>query len=109
VVLVQTLERAGTCVCEPVLRLSIDSPSKSIRGLLNAIARFNGQVEQILVRDGFSTVEATMPADRSLDLQRQLSGLTGGEGNLESTFDGYQRVRGKPPKRSANSERSRQS
>ena len=108
-VLVQTLEQAGTCVCEPVLRLSIESPSKSIRGLLNAIAQFGGHVEQTWVRGGFSTVEATMPADRSRDLQRQLPGLTGGEGNFESIFDGYQPVRGKPPKRSSTSGSSRPS
>jgi ribosomal protection tetracycline resistance protein len=98
-VLMQTLEQAGTCVCEPVLRLSIESPSKSIGLMLKAIAQLNGHVVQTLVRGVYSTVEATMPADRSRDLQRQLSGLTGGEGNFESTFDGYQPVRGKPPKR----------
>ena len=108
VVLVRALEQAGTCVCEPVLRLSIESPSVSIRGLLNAIAQLGGLVDQTWVRDGFSTVEATMPADRSRDLQSQLPGLTSGEGNLESIFDGYQPVSGKPPIRS-NVARSRPS
>ena len=102
-VLVQALEQAGTCVCEPVLRLSIESPSKSIGGLLAAIAQFGGHVLQTWMRGGFSTVEATMPADRSRDLQRHLPGLTGGEGNFESVFDGYLPVRGKPPKRSSSS------
>ncbi len=106
-VLVQTLEQAGTCVCEPVLRLSIESPTKSIGGLLNAIARFGGHVEQTLVRGGFSTVEAMMPAERSRDLQRLLPGLTGGEGNVESIFAGYEPVRGEPPKRSSTSGNSR--
>ncbi len=98
-VLVQALEQAGTCVCEPVLRLRIESPSKSMGGVLNALAHFGGHVERTHVRGSFSTVEATMPADRSRDLQRQLPGLTGGEGNVESIFEGYQPVRGKPPTR----------
>jgi ribosomal protection tetracycline resistance protein len=93
VVLVQALERAGTCVCEPVLRLSIESPSKSIRGLLNAIAQLGGLVEQTRVEGQFSTIEATMPADRSRDLRRQLPGLTGGEGNVESIFGGHRPIR----------------
>jgi ribosomal protection tetracycline resistance protein len=34
-------------------------------------------------------------------LQHQLPDLTGGEGVLEATFDGYQPVRGRPPTRRA--------
>ena len=102
-VLLQTLEQAGTCVCEPVLRLSIESPSKSIRDLLSAIIQFGGHVEQIWVRGEYSTVEATMPADRSRNLRGQLPGLTDGEGNFESIFDGYRPVRSKPPKRASTS------
>jgi ribosomal protection tetracycline resistance protein len=101
IVLGRALEQGGTCVCEPVLRLSIESPSESIRGLLNAIAQFGGRVEQTWVQGGFSMVEATMPSDRSRDLQRQLPGLTGGEGNLETIFDGYQPARSTPPSRSS--------
>ena len=32
-----------------------------------------------------------------MELQRQLPGLTGGEGNLESFFDGYQPVQRRAP------------
>jgi ribosomal protection tetracycline resistance protein len=101
-VLARALEQAGTYVCEPMLRLSIELPSERIRGLLNAIAQSGGLIEQTWVRRAFSTVEATMPAGRARDLQRQLPGLTGGEGNVESIFDGYQPVRGTPPKRASN-------
>ena len=102
-VLRQALERAGTRVCEPMMRLSIESPSSAIGDLLSAVAQLGGGVEQTSVRGNFSTIEAKMPADGSRDLQRQLPGLTGGEGNLESIVDGYQPVRGKPPKRSSTS------
>jgi len=95
-VLSQALKQAGTCVCEPMLRLSIELPSSTIGGLLNAVAQLGGVVEQTWVRGNLSTVEARMPADRSRDLQGQLPGLTGGEGNVESVFDGYQPMRGKP-------------
>jgi ribosomal protection tetracycline resistance protein len=90
-----------------VLRLSIELPSDSIAGLLSAITHLGGRVEQTLVRRGYSMLEATMPADRSRDLQRQLPGLTGGEGNVESVFDGYQPVPDKPAIRLSNPSSSR--
>jgi ribosomal protection tetracycline resistance protein len=40
-----------------------------------------------------------LPAARAGALQRQLAGLTGGEGVLESSFAGYQPVGGDPPTR----------
>ena len=105
-VLSQALKQAGTCVCEPMLRLSIELPSSTIGGLLNAVAQLGGVVEQTWVRGNLSTVEARMPADRSRDLQGQLPGLTGGEGNVESIFDGYQRMRGKSTMASSTSGRN---
>jgi ribosomal protection tetracycline resistance protein len=106
-VLRQALEQAGTYVCEPMVRLSIESPSDAIAGLLHAVAQLGGVVEQTSVRGNSSTMEVRMPTDRSRHLQRQVAGLTGGEGSLESVFDGYQAVRGKPPTRSSTSGRSR--
>ena len=44
-------------------------------------------------------LEARLVAARLHELQRQLPDLTGGEGTLESRFDGYQPVRGRPPAR----------
>jgi ribosomal protection tetracycline resistance protein len=100
VVLAQALALAGTGVCEPVVSLSIESPSEHLRSLLNAMAQLGGLVAQTRVRGALSTVEVTMTAERSRVLQGQLPGLTGGEGNFESVFGGYQPVRGQPPTRS---------
>jgi ribosomal protection tetracycline resistance protein len=44
-------------------------------------------------------LEVRLVAARLHELQRQLPALTGGEGVLESTFDGYEPVRGRPPVR----------
>ena len=44
-------------------------------------------------------VETVLPVTRVHDLQRQLPGLTGGEGVLESTFAGYEPVSGDQPTR----------
>jgi ribosomal protection tetracycline resistance protein len=98
-VLGQALERAGTCVCEPMARLKIESPSGTVGDVLQAVVQLGGFIEETRVRGGLSTIEARMPAHRSRELQRQLPRLSGGEGNLEWSFDGYQPVQGKPPKR----------
>ena len=44
-------------------------------------------------------MEGDIPAARVHDLQRQLPGLTHGEGILESAFDHYEQVRGPVPDR----------
>jgi ribosomal protection tetracycline resistance protein len=44
-------------------------------------------------------VEGLIPAARIHELERELPGLTRGEGDLESTFDHYQAVRGAAPDR----------
>jgi ribosomal protection tetracycline resistance protein len=107
-VLLQALEQAGTCVCEPMARLSIESPSRNVGDLLQAVVQLGGIVDETRVREGLSTIEATMPAQRSRELQRQLPGLSGGEGNLESSFGGYRPIQGRPPTRpSAARKRSR--
>jgi ribosomal protection tetracycline resistance protein len=80
-------------------RLSIESPSGTVGDLLQAVVQLGGFVDETRVRGGLSTIEATMPAPRSRELQKQLPGLSGGEGNLEQSFGGYRPVPGKPPRR----------
>ena len=41
----------------------------------------------------------TVAAARAQDLQRQLPGLSGGEGVAETSFAGYRPVSGEPPNR----------
>jgi hypothetical protein len=51
------------------------------------------------MRSKLSLIAAVLPAARAQDLQRQLPGLTGGEGVPDSTFAGYQPVNGHSPTR----------
>jgi len=98
-VLMQALERAGTAVCEPIVRVSIETPSDAAGAVLAAVARLGGVVGPLSLTGDLSTIETVMPAARAHDLQRQLPALTGGEGVLESNFGGYQRVSGTAPTR----------
>jgi ribosomal protection tetracycline resistance protein len=98
-VLMQALERAGTVVCEPTVRVSLEIPTNTIGAVMPALARLGAAVETPSPRGKLSTIEAVLPATRADDLQRQLPALTGGEGVLESKFAGYQPVSGDQPTR----------
>jgi ribosomal protection tetracycline resistance protein len=58
------LDQAGTIVCEPMIRVSLEIPAETVGSVLAAVAR-------------------------AQDLQRQLPGLTSGEGVAETSFGGY--------------------
>ena len=98
-VLMQALELARTVVCEPVVRGRLEVPSESIGAVLAALARLGAAVETPAMNGSLATIETVLPAVRADDLQRQLAGLTAGEGVLESFFAGYQPVSGEQPVR----------
>jgi ribosomal protection tetracycline resistance protein len=98
-VVMRALERAKTAVCEPMIRAGIETPSDAVGGLLAAVARLGGVVETASRRGDLSLIEALLPAARAQDLRRQLPGLTGGEGVVETSFFGYEPVAGAPPTR----------
>ncbi len=98
-VLMQALERAGTVVCEPTVRVSLEIPTDTIGAVMPALARLGAAVETPSLQAKLSTMTAVLPVTRADDLQRQLPALTGGEGVLESSFAGYQPVSGSQPTR----------
>ena len=98
-VLRQALERAGTVVCEPVVRAGLEIPAATIGAVSAALARLGASVQAPAQRDDVATIDAILPALRAQQLQRQLPELTGGEGVLESTFAGYRPTTGERPTR----------
>jgi len=95
----QALDAAGTVVCEPILRVSLELPTDAIGAVMAALARLGAAIETPSLQAQLATIETILPAARAQDLERQLPGLTGGEGVLESTFAGYQPVSGDQPTR----------
>jgi ribosomal protection tetracycline resistance protein len=95
----QALKRAGTVVCEPVLRASVEVPAVSIGTILPVLARLGAVVGAPSVQGRLATIETVLPAARAHDLQQQLASLTGGEGVLESRFAGYEPISGAQPRR----------
>ena len=96
-VLVQALEQGGSAVCEPVFRIAAEVPTGAIGAMLAALGRLGAESPTPSAHGELSVLEATLPATRVQELRRQLPGLTGGEGVLDSEFAGYQPVNGEPP------------
>jgi ribosomal protection tetracycline resistance protein len=93
----QTLQQAGTVVCEPIVRVVLEIPTSAIGAVMATLARLGAVVEMPSLHEKLSTIETVLPAARADDLQRLLPGLTGGEGVLDSSFAGYQPLRDEQP------------
>ena len=86
-------------MCEPVFRITAEVPAAAVGQVLAALGRLGAAAGVPAPRGELSLLETTLPASRVQELRRQLPGLTGGEGVLESEFAGYQPVTGDPPVR----------
>jgi len=98
-VLRRALERAGVRVCEPVLGVDLEVPTADATALQRLLGRWGAELTGQTSAGELTRLQARLVAVRLHELQRQLPDLTGGEGTLESRFDGYQPVRGRPPRR----------
>jgi ribosomal protection tetracycline resistance protein len=99
IVLMQALERAGAAVCEPIVRVTVEIPADTIGAVLAALARLGAAVETPLPQRRLALIEAVLSGQLAHGLQRELPGLTGGEGVLDSSFAGYRAVSGEQPVR----------
>ncbi len=96
-VLMRALKRAGTVVCEPVARVTLEVPTATMGAVLSILVQLGAAVDTPLVRGELSVLETRLHSAQVHSLQQQLPGLTSGEGVLESGFGGYQPVRGDIP------------
>jgi ribosomal protection tetracycline resistance protein len=61
--------------------------------------RLGAAVETPTIEGELGIIDTVLPAARARDFRRRLSGLTHGEGMLESNLEGYEPVVGQPPTR----------
>ena len=83
------LANAGTVVCEPILHIRLDVPAWSLGAVMAAARRLDATLEQPVTHGDAATMDGELAAVRLSGLQRQLPGLTRGEGVIESSFAGY--------------------
>jgi ribosomal protection tetracycline resistance protein len=98
-VLMSALRQAGTVVCEPVSGFRLEVPADCLPPVLTALGRLRAGLQAPEVAGDSCVVAGEIPAGQVDPLQRQLPGLTRGEGTLEAEFSRYQPVRGAPPAR----------
>ena len=99
IVVMQALRAAGTVVCEPVARLSLEVPEDTAGGVGVLLGRLHVRVKGAFRRGGIASIQAIAPLTSVRDVQAALPGLTRGEGLVDADFEGYEPVIGAPPTR----------
>ncbi|WP_417851970.1 GTP-binding protein [Streptomyces monticola] len=98
-VVMSALEEAGTTVYEPMHRFRVEAPADTFGPLMSALSRLGAVPHTQELHTAVCLLEGDIAAARVHALEQQLPGLTRGEGVLESAYDHYAPVRGRPPSR----------
>ncbi|NUR71122.1 MAG: TetM/TetW/TetO/TetS family tetracycline resistance ribosomal protection protein, partial [Hamadaea sp.] len=98
-VLMDALREAGTVVCEPIHRLTLEGPADSLSPVLRLLAQHGATPYAPVAAGTVFEVTADLPAAEVHAVQQRLPGLTRGEGVVEAEFDHYRPVRGPAPER----------
>ncbi|MER7929331.1 translation factor GTPase family protein [Streptomyces sp. NPDC096057] len=88
-VLVEALRRAGSQVYEPLHRFRAEAPADTLAALLPVLAAVRAVPQTTETHGDLCVLEGEVPAAHVHGLERQLPGLTRGEGEWESAFDHY--------------------
>jgi ribosomal protection tetracycline resistance protein len=95
----EALERAGTTVCEPVDRFTLETPADTLSAVLGLLAR-HGAVPDAPRTDGrIAVVTGTVRTTAVSAVRAGLHGTTHGQGVLESVLDHYAPVPGSAARR----------
>lgn len=93
-VLAAAVRRAGTVVCEPVHRFTIEVPDDAVGPVTSLVGRLGGvPFESSSAGSGIAVVRGEIPARAVAALQRDLPGLTHGEGMCRTEHDRFEPVR----------------
>jgi ribosomal protection tetracycline resistance protein len=99
-VVMDALRAAGTQVYEPMHRFRLEAPADTLGAVLPVLAKQGAVAGTTELRGASCVLEGRIPVARVHGLERQLPGLTRGEGELECAFDHYAPVlRGTVPDR----------
>ncbi len=98
-VLMSALRRAGTVVGEPVQSFDLDGPDDCVSDLLTALGSARAVIEGTAIGGDRCEISGTIPTAEIHGFERQLPGLSRGEGTFTSMFARYQPVTGAIPTR----------
>ena len=97
IVVMHALQAAGTVVCEPVARLSLEVPEDTAGGVGTLLGRLHVRVKGAFRAGGIASIQAIAPLTSVRDVQAALPGLTRGEGLVDADFEGFEPVIGTTP------------
>ncbi|MFJ3405235.1 GTP-binding protein [Promicromonospora sp. NPDC090134] len=93
-VLAAAVRQAGTVVCEPVHRFVIELPEDTVGPVASLVGRLGGvPFESGVGSGGIVVMRGEIPAGSVAALQRDLPGLTHGEGMCRTEHDRFEPVR----------------
>lgn len=98
-VLMAALRRAGTQVYEPMQRFQLDIPADTLGSVQPVLVQLGAIPTTAAPHDASYLLSGNIPAARVHELERQIPGLTHGEGVLDSAFDHYRPVKDTIPNR----------
>ena len=98
VVLMTAVQRAGTQVCEPVDRFTLEVPTPSVEAVLALVGRLGGSPLDIAQTAAYCRIQGHLPTARLRDLAARLPDLTRGSGAMTSVLDHHRPVHGPPPR-----------
>jgi ribosomal protection tetracycline resistance protein len=98
-VLAAALQAAGTQVCEPIDRITIDMPADALPRVQGLLMRLGASLDPPVLQDETAVLSGTIAAISVHAVQRALPSLTSGLGTMEAEFSGYRALHGPPPVR----------
>ncbi len=84
-----TLEKLGTKILEPLLKIRISAPEEFSGKLLSEIIKMGGEYDTPVTHLQTATFEAIVPVATSMEFPTRLAVMTSGKGILNRSFYGY--------------------
>ncbi|WP_020574476.1 elongation factor G [Actinopolymorpha alba] len=98
-VLMAALLQAGTQVCEPLNHFELEVPKDTVSVTMAKLIELDATPENTTIQGESGHLDGRIPARAVHNLERQIPGLTRGEGIVLTEFAGYRPVTGTPPRR----------
>lgn len=87
--LMDGLQRCGTTLLEPMLRMRISSGEEILGKVIGDLLEMRGEFDNPVIHGSQFTLEATVPVATSMEFPVRLGILSSGKAVVSSRFDGY--------------------
>jgi ribosomal protection tetracycline resistance protein len=99
-VLAEALSKAEVVVCEPIEHFWLEVPAATLPVLITLLAKCSASMSETVIEDAVARLQGMIASTHVQSIRRQLPGLTGGTGVMETAFDHHAPLSGSPLRRS---------